>query len=233
MTRAARLRRWLPLAGTSAGLLAWSNLVVPTLPSAPGVRTAANVAAVSALVLAARAGGMSWTELGLGRPSWSSGARWGSAALAVAATGYGVLIAVPAWRLLLDDPRVGAMAVGDLALRALVLIPLGTVVSEEVAFRGVLLALAGRVLGPRSAVAVTAAVFGLWHASAARLPGSLGMSPRSGAAAVAGVVVATGVGGLLLGWLRQRSGSLLAPLGAHLGSNSLGLLAARVATGPV
>ena len=57
MRRVARLRRWLPLAGASAGLLAWSNLVVPILPPAPEVRTAANLAAVSTRVLLARAAG--------------------------------------------------------------------------------------------------------------------------------------------------------------------------------
>lgn len=228
MRRAARLRRWLPLAGTSAALLAWSNLLLPALPPSTAGRAAANVAAVSILVLAARTGGVSWTELGLGRMTWGSGARWGSTVLALAATAYGVLLAVPAWRLLLANPAAETTTAADLALRALVFIPLGTVLSEEVAFRGVLLALACRVLSPGAAVAVTAVVFGLWHVASARLPATLGTSAL---AAVAGVVVATSAGGLLLGWLRVRSGSLLAPIGAHLGSNSLGLLAARIAAG--
>ena len=44
-------RRRLPLAITSAGLLAWSNLVVPALPPATGVRALVNVAGTVGLVL--------------------------------------------------------------------------------------------------------------------------------------------------------------------------------------
>ncbi|RBY83918.1 CPBP family intramembrane metalloprotease [Geodermatophilus sp. TF02-6] len=211
--------------------MAWSNLVVPALSLTPGVRTGANLAAAVALVAAARAGGLSWTELGLGRRTWRAGIRWGGAALAAITAGYGVLLAVPALRPLLVDPRVEGTAAGQLAVRALLLIPLGTVVPEEVAFRGVLLALTSRLLAPGRALALTSAVFGLWHLASARLPPVAEGFPLLGIASVAAVVAVTAAGGWVFGWLRQRSGSLLAPIGAHLGSNGLGLLAAWVATG--
>ena len=49
------------------------------------------------------------------------------------------------------------------AYRAAVRIPLGTVLVEEVAFRGVLLAMLGGHLGVGWAVAVSSHLFGLWH----------------------------------------------------------------------
>jgi membrane protease YdiL (CAAX protease family) len=43
------------------------------------------------------------------------------------------------------------------------------------------------------------------------------------------VLVVTAVGGVLLGVLRERTGSVLAPMGLHLGTNAAGLVAAAVA----
>lgn len=211
-------RRWLPVAAASAGLLAWSNVVVPSLAASPAVRTAVNAAAAVALVAGARSAGMRLRELGVTRSTWHAGARWGSAGLAVASTGYLLALAVPAGRAALAG-SAGSMAGGELAVRALVLIPLGTVLVEELAFRGVLLALARRQLPDRAAGVLTAAVFGLWHVRGALRTGS----------SVAGTVVLTACAGLVFAWLRLHTGSLLAPVGLHLGTNSVGLLAAAAA----
>lgn len=221
--------RWLPLTATAVGLLLWSNAVVPRLPTGDGTRALANLGATVVLVLVARASGLTSAELGLARGSWPAGARWGGVALAAVTAGYGVMLAVPALRVVLADARPEELPTGQLLLRALVLIPLGTVLCEEVAFRGVLLAAASRVLPARGALAVTSLVFGLWHVSSARWPTSPGVSPVLPSASVAATVIVTGAGGLVLGWLRQRSGSLLAPVGLHLGTNSVGLVAAAVA----
>lgn len=201
--------------------------MVEALPPAAGPRAAANAGAAALLVLVARRSGLSWRELGLGRCHWRAGARWGAGALLAVASGYGALLAVPELRALLLARPPEAMTAGELAVRALVVIPIGTVLSEEIAFRGVLLAMAHRVLAPPAALALAAGVFGLWHVSSAQPPG--GAPPALGAAAVAGTVVVTALGGVLFGWLRQRSGSVLAPIGAHLGLNTLGLLAVHVA----
>ena len=42
-------------------------------------------------------------------------------------------------------------------------------------------------------------------------------------------LVVTVLGGFALGWLRHRTGSVLAPIGLHLGTNAVGLVAAGVA----
>jgi membrane protease YdiL (CAAX protease family) len=51
----------------------------------------------------------------------------------------------------------------DLARHVIFLLPLGIIVPEELAFRGTLLALAGRRGNTRSAVTLSAAAFALWH----------------------------------------------------------------------
>jgi membrane protease YdiL (CAAX protease family) len=228
VSRARRVLRWLPLAATSTALLTWSNVVVPALPPQPVLRGAANLAATAVLLGAARRGGLTWAELGLGRRTAGSGARWGGVALVVATVGYGSALAVPALRELLAGTSAGEPA-GTVLLRIAVLVPFGTVLCEEVAFRGVLLALAQRQAATRTAVAIVSAVFGLWHVASARSPfGSTGPS-TDGVATVVAVVALTTVGGLLFCWLRLRSGSLLAPMGLHLGTNGVGLAAAAVA----
>lgn len=224
--------RWLPLAATSCALLAWSTLVVPCLPAGVEARTVANLGATLALVLVARWVGLTWEELGVRRSTWRAGIRWGGTSLAVVTAGYGVALGIPALRTVLEDHWVEGMSTGQLLIHTLLLIPLGTVLCEEVAFRGVLLAIASRVLPARPALTITSVVFGLWHTSSALGPAGADVSPVLQGASVAGVIVVTGMGGAVLGWLRQRSGSLLAPIGLHLGTNSVGLLAVAVARTP-
>jgi len=53
--------------------------------------------------------------------------------------------------------------------------------------------------------------------------------PLRQAAFVAGNVAVTGAAGAVFGWLRLRSGSVLAPLLAHAALNDSALVAARLA----
>lgn len=103
---------------------------------------------------------------------------------------------------------------------------------EEIAFRGVLLAALMRVVAPRAAVALTAALFGIWHIR----PTLSATTANALTDRFAGLVVAvllgcafTAAAGVLFAWLRLRSGSLLAPVLLHLATNSLGALAAAAA----
>jgi uncharacterized protein len=119
----------------------------------------------------------------------------------------------------------------------LVVIPLGTVLPGELAFRGLLLALLGRRYGVVAGTLLSSGLFGLWHVVA-----SLGGGPANAAmvdvvggdaaGTVARVIVTvcfTSLGGLVLCWLRLRSGSLLAPMLAHWTVNGLGVIVALVA----
>lgn len=188
------------------------------------------VAAGVLLVLGRRAG-LSWADLGLCRRTWLRGAAFGLGAMAVVAGVYAAAAALPLTRTAFLDVRY-EMAPGQALLTALVLIPVGTVLLEEVAFRGVLLGLITRHRGARWGLGVSSALFGAWHI----LP-SLGLSHANAAigsvagtgtagqvGAVLAAVVFTAVAGLLLGWLRRRSGSILAAAGLHWAVNGVGVL---------
>ena len=218
-------RRLAPPLVVAAVLLAWSNVILPALPADPVLKAAFNVGGVLAMVVVARLLGLTWADLGVGRGTWRAGLRWGGTAIAVAALGYGVvLLAAPD---VLANPQLSHAGPDDLLLRGLVLIPLGTVLAEELAFRGVLHGNSVRSLPVRMALAVGAVAFGLWHLTVALGPSATPLLPGWGS--VLAVLVVTIVGGLALGWLRHRTGSVLAPIGLHLGTNAVGLVAAGVA----
>ena len=196
------------------------NLVLPSTVYVP-----ANLAVAAVLVGIARADGTSWPELGLARSSVCRGAAFGGVALLLAVIVLGVAALVPVSRSLFEDQRVANLEGAAVAYQALIRIPAGTVVLEEVAFRGVLLALLSQVSSRWAAVGWSSATFGLWHIvptvealQANRLaPSALG---------VTAAVIATAGAGAVFCWLRLRSGSLIAPALAHVGTNSVALLVA-------
>jgi membrane protease YdiL (CAAX protease family) len=145
---------------------------------------------------------------------------------------YLVAAALPATRDAFGDDRVADLSAGEVVLRALIRVPLGTVLLEEVAFRGVLLAMLWRRLGIGRAVVISSLVFGLWHI----LPSlgiteaneALGAAVGSGTSAQAlGVifaVVTTTVAGLVFCELRRRFDHLIVPMALHWATNGLGYL---------
>jgi membrane protease YdiL (CAAX protease family) len=218
--------------GLVAVLAAWNNLVVPRLPGYPGSYVVVNVVAAAALPAAARAAGLGWDELGLARRRVPAGLRWGGTALVLVAGGYAVALVVPALRPLLTDARIGGLEGAEVAYQVLVRIPLGTVLWEEIAFRGVLLAAFARLLSLPAATAASSAVFGIWHIRptlGALAANDLVHGPVTTAAAVLLACLGTAAAGVLFTWLRLRSGSLLAPVLLHLATNSFGTLAAAAA----
>ncbi|HKH06755.1 MAG TPA: CPBP family intramembrane glutamic endopeptidase [Acidimicrobiales bacterium] len=216
--------------GLSLALLAWNNLV-HLLPGASAGYVPLNLAATAAVTAAARRSGLSASDLGLRRDRLWAGARWGGAVAAVVAGALAVAWAVPALHPLLDDARVQRLSPGAVAYHALVRIPLGTVLFEEVAFRGALFGALAPTSGRVRAALASSAVFGLWHVRP-----TLGLldandvadDPAARAVAVAAAVLFTAAGGLFFCALRVRSGSTLAPIVAHASTNSLGLLASAV-----
>ena len=232
MVRSRPAGRWRAVAGTGAlvvVLTAWNNVVVTRLP---GPYVAVNGTAAAVLLATARAAGLRWSELGLARRCLPAGLRAGGACVALVAGAYAVGLAVPALRPLLGDARVADLDGGEIASRTLVRIPFGTVLWEEVAFRGVLLAALLRLLPVPAAVGVAAAVFGSWHIRptlGALEANDLVHGPAATTAVVVLACLATAAAGVLFAWLRLRSGSLLAPVLLHLATNSVGLLAAAAA----
>jgi uncharacterized protein len=202
------------------------NEVVPDAAYVP-----VNLLTGALLVCLALGAGASFGDLGLGRADASTGLRWGLAIAGVVAVGLAVGIALPPIRGLFHDQRVADLSGAGLAYEALVRIPLGTALFEEIAFRGVLLALLLRLTSTIPAVAVSSALFGLWHilpTISALRANDLAEGIAATFGAVVGAVVVTGIGGVLLCALRLHTGSLVAPVVAHTATNSLAIAAAFV-----
>jgi membrane protease YdiL (CAAX protease family) len=185
----------------AAGLVGWSF-------AAPRVRwhPVPNASLGTGLVAVTR------STLGLRPPALWSGMRYGLAAAAVVGLGVAALTALP--------PVQAAMAKRKLpehTVRWLLLdIPIGTVWPEEAAYRATLGTVAEQAFGPTRGRLLQAAAFGLWHIVDARVTRQPAI----------GTVLVTGVGGWLFGWLHARSGSLAAPILAHLAVNEAAGLAA-------
>jgi uncharacterized protein len=190
-----------------------------------------NACATGAALSAAAASGLTAADMGFGRAQWPPG-RLGTGLAAGAAAGWLLVAVVPAARPVLRDERITSLEGRAVAYQAMVRIPIGTVLWEETAFRGVLQAALRRVMPEAAAIVVTSAVFGAWHIrptlQALRVNG-LASDRRQAAARVAAGVAATTAGGVLLSWLRARSGSLAAPVLLHLATNSGGMAAAWAA----
>lgn len=121
----------------SVALVAYSS-TIQLVPAYTALYVPLNLGATAVLLAAARRAGLGRDDLALRPGALGSGVRWGGAIALVAAVGLGVALAVPALHPLLEDERVGDIGYGLLAYRTLIRIPLGTVVLEEIAFRGVL-----------------------------------------------------------------------------------------------
>ncbi len=226
----------LPLLGVVATLAVSNVMANEVLPSWAYIPWNCAIALVVVL-LAVRLDGCTVYDLGLAARRVPSGLRWGAAVSGIVLAGYLVGIALPFTRDLFHDDRadVGASVV---LWRTLVAIPLGTVLMEEIAFRGVLPAMfrrrtAGNTHPALRADVYAALLFGVWHVlptldlSASNdtlrslLPGPLGVL-----ATIAGAVVATGLYGMVLSQLRNRSDSLVAPAMLHWSTNSIGYVIA-------
>jgi membrane protease YdiL (CAAX protease family) len=182
----------------------------------------------AALVGLARLNGLTWAQLGLGREQLPSGARWGLGAVAVVGAVYTVGALLPATRPAFQDTRYDLPLPGAL-WSAFVVIPLGTVLPEELAFRSVLWGTLARFSRPWQVLATTSVLFGLWHVLPVVQAGASDDGVASAAGSnelllVLGTVALTTLGGLVFGELRRRSGSVLAGAGAHWATNGLGVL---------
>lgn len=182
------------------------------------------------LIAWARRHGLSWHELGLARRTWTRGLRYAAIAVAAVAVVYLAAIAWPVSREAFVDGRY-QLHTGAALVSALVIIPLGTVMLEEIAFRGVLMGLLGKRGGVRLAISVSSVLFGLWHvlpslATGANqlVAGVIGSDSGAKAIMIVSVVVFTGLAGWLLCEVRRRSGSIIATAALHWATNGLGVL---------
>lgn len=190
---------------------------------------------VAILLVIARANGMTWRDLGLGRHTHGKGLLYGLGAAGLVVLAVGIGLAMPFTREFFFNESYASLRTALIA--ALVIIPLQTVLPEELAFRGVLHGTLARMGGTKLVFFGSSLLFGLWHiasslnltASNAGLTAFLGSGTAAQWLGVGAAVVATAGAGAGLTWLRHHTGSVIAPIGLHWALNAVGALAAAAA----
>lgn len=215
----AQARRDLVALGSVLIVLAVGNIsrsiIVPDT-----AQLATNLALATAIVAIGWWSGLRTADLGLRPERLAAGNRLGlvaAALIALVVIGAGVVstqVASLAERFADDRVDIGP---GALLVRIVLIIPVGTVLVEEIIFRGVILALLVRILRPAGAIVAAAVIFGLWHI----FPTWWADRTLDGLGAAAGTFVATTLAGFGFVWLRRRPDSLIAPIWAHVATNSV------------
>jgi membrane protease YdiL (CAAX protease family) len=191
-------------------------------------------AAAVGLVILVRCNGLGWADIGLGREHWKSGMGYALGAVAVVLAVIAVGVLLPITRPMFLNNHYATISGAVIA--SMVIIPLQTVIPEELAFRGVLHGALDRAWGFRGVALAGSLLFGLWHVatSLGLTSSNVGFTRVFGGGIIgmlAGVtlaVLATGAAGFVFSWLRRRSGSLIAPIALHWSLNGLGALAAAL-----
>jgi uncharacterized protein len=218
--------------GVVVVVLAITNLLAHF--TTPWANIAVVPVAAVVLLLLVRSRGLGWTELGLGREHWKSGALYALGAVLLVLTVIAVGALLPWTRPMFLNNHYATLSGALLA--SMIIIPLQTVIPEELAFRGVLHGALDRAWGFRGVAAAGSLLFGLWHVatSLGLTSSNVGFTRLFGGgflgmlAGVVMAVLATGAAGFVFTWLRRRSGSLIAPIALHWSLNGLGALAAAL-----
>jgi membrane protease YdiL (CAAX protease family) len=219
------------LALYAALLVGWGNLTSIALgPTAALPGGSAEFALAGAILVAvsltvARALGLDRRALGL-RGDHARGAATG-ALLGAAAASAGVV----ALRLIaplvvggrVDYAPVNAVTGPALLWHIAVWLPLGVIVPEEIAFRGVLFGALIRRNSTADAILAAAIAFGLWHVSIVyvTIQSTTVASTQWEAAAFAIALTAIGAGGAIFAWLRLRTGTIATTIATHWSFNVL------------
>ncbi|MBU6279130.1 MAG: CPBP family intramembrane metalloprotease [Actinomycetales bacterium] len=174
--------------------------------------------------------GNTWTDLGLSWRYWIPGLIWAGLSIGVITLFYLIGASFGRTRKAFEDERNAVLSGGTVAFRALVEVPFGTVLLEEIAFRSVLFAMLARRYGLVWAIVISSILFGLWHVLPSigtheqnpALNSMVGGGLRGNILTVAGSVLGTALAGVVFAGLRVVSGSVLGPMGLHWATNGLG-----------
>ena len=210
----------------AALLVVWGNVTSAALGSSawlPGGSwsfIASGLALVVVSVVAGRAMSLDRRALGL-VGSHALGALSGVLLGAIVAA-VGVLLLLVAGPAIVGRPieyaPLAAVTAGTLTPHIAFFLPLGDILPEELAFRGVLLGAFVRSMSATRAIAGAAIVFALWHLAVVRATiddTSLGRPSVWFVPALVGALIVVAIGGAVFAWLRLRTGSLATTIAAH------------------
>jgi membrane protease YdiL (CAAX protease family) len=233
---------WLQKSPGKQGIHAWHVVAIVALTAYANVianrvldpwwHIPFNLGILGVAVAIARHAGAGATDLGYRRDRLGRGLVVGGIVMGAIAAGILIGVALPSTREFFRDDRVIERSTWVVLFDALIRIPIATAFYEETLFRGVLFGMFARRWAPLWAGLATSVLFGLWHI----LPtlDTLLTNPAGEnidsilevTTALVGSVVGLTLAGFVFLWLRLRANSTVAPVLAHIATNSLALLAA-------
>lgn len=177
--------------------------------------------------------GVTLSDIGLAPSSLPKGLLWAGGCIGAVTSVYVIGGSFTFTRRFLADDRA-VLGPRTLLYKVLVNVPLGTVLFEELAFRGVGLALLMQAFPTWEAVLYSSILFGFWHIlpslimhdANAAVGDLLGQGIWGRIQSVVLTVLGTAVAGVVFCVLRLYSGSLLTPMALHWAINGLGFIAA-------
>ena len=233
---------WLQKSPGKQGIHAWHVVAIVALTAYANVianrvldpwwHIPFNLGILGVAVAIARHAGAGATDLGYRRDRLGRGLVVGGIVMGAIAAGILIGVALPSTREFFRDDRVIERSTWVVLFDALIRIPIATAFYEETLFRGVLFGMFARRWAPLWAGLATSVLFGLWHI----LPtlDTLLTNPAGEnidsilevTTALVGSVVGLTLAGFVFLWLRLRANSTVAPVLAHIATNSFALLAA-------
>lgn len=190
-----------------------------------------NLGVLVVALLIARRAGTTWTSMGLRTDRLMRGLVIGGSIILIIGAGVAIAVAIPQFRDLFRQDRLVDESAAWLVFQALVRIPIATALYEEVLFRGIVFGMLARRYSPLKAGLASSVLFGLWHILPTFVTDPLGDADSTLIAltlTVVGAVASTMVAGLAFLWVRLYANSTLAPVLAHIGTNSMSMLGALV-----
>jgi len=224
---------WIPEVLAAVATLAYSLLLNAAIPEP--LHIPANMLAACGLIWLALHTGATVSDVGLERGRMLDGARLGVRAAIPIVGVVLVAIAIPLTRDIFVSDAAATASTGQALFEIFVRIPFGTVIPEELIFRGALMGLMLRRHSPMRAATYSSLLFGVWHVLPtlasldAEAAGLVPHSPLEQTGAILLTVLATGAIGFAFAWLRLRSRSVVAPIIAHLAFNATAAAGGRVA----
>jgi membrane protease YdiL (CAAX protease family) len=216
--------------GATLGYNAILNRVLPDPVHVP-----ANLATAGGLLAYAKWHGASFADLGLDPSAVPAGLATGLAFAVPVAVSVAATSAPPRTRDLFADRRITDMSARQAVYEMVVRIPIGTALAEELIFRGALFGLFKRNHSQWTALALSSAMFGLWHIaptieSMRTHPAGdeIANDPKRIVGSVTGIVLATAAAGAVFGLLRVRTKSVVAPVLVHAAINGAAFGTTRI-----
>lgn len=209
-----------------------SNRILPTWAYLPW-----NLTVAITLVFMARRAGLGFAGIGLGFRQWHRPVGVGLILVSLTAFVLALAMSLPVTRDAFLDGRAAGTSTWGMLYQVLIRIPFGTVVLEEIAFRGVLPALFGASPSVRwkwKPVLGASALFGLWHLlpSSALTNGNAAVHDLLNGSAIATTslaILSTMLLGIVMCWITYLGRGLKTTMLLHWATNSLGFVAAWLA----